>query len=119
MPKASRYEHYFQDVQHAFEALHDVLLPRGLYAELSILFVNNVRRPSELRDVVVELLIRKRGSVSPVWRASEGLRVPGRAKLRPLSSVLFFLMTRAAIDVEEKISLPGDDRSQRGARART
>ena len=118
MPKASRDERYFHDLQHAYEALHGVLLPRGLYAEASILLMVNLRRPSELRDVAIELVVRARAGGSPVWRASESLKVPGRMKLRSLSSVLFGLFMRAAYDIEAQISLPGDDRprSHGGAR---
>jgi hypothetical protein len=118
MPKASRDERYFHDIQHAYEALHSVLTPRGLYAEANLMLVVNLRRPSELRDVSVELVIRGRAGGSPVWRASETLRVPGRMKLRSVSSVLFGLFMRAAYDVEAQISLPGDDRPQRLGGAR-
>jgi hypothetical protein len=106
------------DLQHAYEILHDVLVPRGLYAESSLLLVVNLRRPAELRDVAIELVIRSRSGGSPVWRASESLKVPGRMKLRSLSSVLFGLMMRAAYDIEAQISLPGDDRPQRPGGAR-
>jgi hypothetical protein len=107
------------DLQHAYEILHDVLAPRGLYVESSVLVLVNLRRPAELRDVAVELVIRSRSGGSPVWRASESLRVPGRMKLRSLSSVLFGLFMRAAYDVEALILLPGDDRREPpgGARA--
>jgi hypothetical protein len=119
MPKAGRDERYMHDLQHAYEILHDVLAPRGLYAESTILLVVNLRRSGELRDVAIELVIRARAGGSPVWRASESLRVPGRMKLRSVASVLFGLMMRATYDVEAAISLPGDDRprSQGGARA--
>jgi hypothetical protein len=119
MPKASRDERYMHDLQHAYEIMHDVLAPRGLYAESTILLVVNLRRPGELRDVAIELVIRARAGGSPVWRASESLRVPGRMKLRSVAGALFGLMMRAAYDVEAAISLPGDDRPQRpgGARA--
>ncbi len=119
MPKASRDERYFHDLQHGHEVLQEILAPRGLYAESSVLLVVNLRRPAELRDVAVELVIRARAGGSPVWRASESLKVPGRMKLRSLSSVLFGLFMRAAYDVEATISLPGDDRPrpQGGARA--
>jgi len=117
MPKAS-YEHHFQDLQHAFEWLQDVMAPRGLYVESSILFLPRARRPAELWDVVVELVVRKRHAAQLVWRGTEGLRVPGRAKLRPVASVLFGLMTRAAIDIDEKYPLPsgGQSRGPGGAR---
>jgi hypothetical protein len=49
---------------------------------------------------------------------AETLKVPGRMKLRSVSSVLFGLMMRAAYDVEAAISLPGDDRSHRPGSAR-
>jgi hypothetical protein len=119
MPKASRDERYFHDLQNAYEIMHNVLAPRGLYAESSLLFVVSLRRPAELRDVAIELVIRARAGGSPVWRASESLKVPGRMKLRSVSSVLFGLFMRAAYDIEAQISLPGDDRPQRpgGARA--
>ena len=119
MPKASRDERYFHDLQHAYEILHGVLAPRGLYAEVGMTLLVNLRRSSELRDVAVELVIRARAGGSPVWRASESLRIPGRMKLRSLSSVLFGLAMRAAYDIEAQTSLPGDDRprSQGGARA--
>jgi len=68
--------------------------------------------------VVVELVIRGRAMGSPVWRAAEGLRVPGRMKLRSVASVLFGLFMRAAYDTEAAISLPGDDRPQPPGRAR-
>jgi len=119
VPKTARDERYFHDLQYAYEVLQDVLAPRGLYVESSVLTIVSLRRPRELRDVAVELVIRARAGGSPVWRASESLKVPGRMKLRSLSSVLFGLMLRAAYDVEAAISLPGDDRPQRpgGARA--
>jgi hypothetical protein len=81
--------------------------------------VVNLRRPAELRDVAIELVIRARAGGSPVWRASETLKVPGRMKLRSSSGVLFGLFMRAAYDIEAQISLPGDDRprSPGGARA--
>ena len=110
MPKASRDERYYHDLQHAYEVLHSVLAPRGLYAEVGMMLLVNMRRPAELRDVLVELVIRGRAIGSPVWRVAEGLRVPGRMKLRSVASVLFGLMMRAAYDVEAAISLPGDDR---------
>jgi hypothetical protein len=118
MPKAARDERYFHDLQHAYEALHSVLTPRGLYAEVGMMLLVNMRRPAELRDVSVELVIRGRAIGSPVWRVSEGLRVPGRMKLRSVASVLFGLMMRAAYDVEAAISLPGDERPQRPGGAR-
>jgi hypothetical protein len=118
MPKASRDERYFHDVQHAYEALNEVLSPRGLYAEVGILLVANLRRASELRDVSIELIIRSRAGGSPVWRASESLKVPGRMKMRSVASVLFGLMMRAAYDVEAQISLPGDDAPRGPGRAR-
>ena len=117
MPKAARNERYFHDLQHAYEALHSVLVPRGLYAEVGMTLLVNLRRPAELRDVVVELVIRGRAMGSPVWRVAEGLRVPGRMRLRSVASVLFGLMMRAAYDVEAAISLPGDERPQRPGRA--
>jgi hypothetical protein len=119
MPKASRDERYFHDLQHAYEALHSVLSPRGLYAEVGMILLVNMRRPAELRDISVELVVRGRAIGSPVWRVAEGLRVPGRMKLRSVSGVLYGLMLRAAYDIEAQISLPGDDRprSQGGARA--
>jgi hypothetical protein len=118
MPKASRDERYMHDLQHAYEALHSVLVPRGLYAEVNMMLQVNLRRPAELRDVVVELVIRGRAIGTPVWRVAEGLRVPNRMKLRSVASVLFGLMMRATYDIEAAISLPGDDRprSQGGAR---
>jgi len=119
MPKAARDERYFHDLQHAYEVLHEVLGPRGLYAETSLLLVVNLRRPGELRDVSIELIIRARAGGSPVWRAKESLRVPGRMKLRSTASVLFGLMMRATYDIEAQISLPGDDRSPSLGRART
>jgi hypothetical protein len=118
MPKASRDERYFHDLQHAYEALHSVLAPRGLYAEVGMMLLVNMRRPAELRDVSVELVIRGRAIGSPVWRVAETLKVPGRMKLRSVSSVLFGLMMRAAYDVEAAISLPGDDRPPRKGGAR-
>jgi hypothetical protein len=118
MPKAARDERYFHDLQHAYEVLHSVLAPRGLYAEVGMMLLVNMRRPAELRDVLVELVIRGRAIGSPVWRVAEGLRVPGRMKLRSVASVLFGLMMRAAYDVEAAISLPGDERPQRPGRAR-
>lgn len=119
MPKASRDERYFHDLQHAYEVLNEVLMPRGLYADVGIMLVVNLRRSSELRDVSIELLIRSRSGGSPVWRASEGLKVPGRMKMRSVSSVLFGLMMRAAYDIEAQISLPGDDHPRPRGRART
>jgi len=118
MPKASRDERYFHDLQYAYEALHSVLAPRGLYAEVGMMLLVNMRRPAELRDVSVELVIRGRAIGSPVWRVAETLKVPGRMKLRSVSSVLFGLMMRAAYDVEAAISLPGDDRPPRKGGAR-
>ncbi len=119
MPKASRDERYFHDLQHAYEVLHEILTPRGLYAEVGMVLLVNLRRPAELRDVAIELVIRGRAGGSPVWRVAEGLKVPGRMKLRSVASVLFGLMMRAAYDIEAAISLPGDDRPrpQGGARA--
>jgi len=118
MPKAARDERYFHDIQHAYESLHSVLAPRGLYAEVGMMLLVNMRRPAELRDISIELVIRGRAIGSPVWRVAETLKVPGRMKLRSVSSVLFGLMMRAAYDVEAAISLPGDDRprNQGGAR---
>jgi hypothetical protein len=107
------------DLQHAYEVLQEILAPRGLYAEANLLLVVNLRRPSELRDVALELVIRARTGGAPVWRAWESLKVPGRMKLRSVASVLFGLMMRAAYDIEAQISLPGDDRGKPpgGARA--
>jgi len=118
MPKAGRDERYFHDLQHAYEILRDVLEPRGLYAETALLLVVNLRRPGELRDVSIELIIRARDRGSPVWRASEGLKVPGRMKMRSVASALFGLMMRATYDIEAQISLPGDDRPLRPGGAR-
>ena len=118
MPKASRDERYFHDLQHAYEILHGVLAPRGLYAEVGMTLLVNLRRPSELRDVAVELVIRGRVIGSPVWRVAETLRVPGRMKLRSVASVLFGLMMRATYDIEAQISLPGDDAPRDPGRAR-
>jgi hypothetical protein len=118
MPKAARDERYMHDLQQAYEILHEVLTPRGLYAEVGMVLLVNLRRPAELRDVSVELVIRGRAVGSPVWRVAEGLRVPGRMKLRSVASVLYGLMLRAAYDVEAAISLPGDDRPQRPGGAR-
>ena len=118
MPKAARDERYFHDLQHAYEALHSVLTPRGLYAEVGMMLLVNMRRPAELRDVSIELVIRGRAIGSPVWRVAEGLRVPGRMKLRSLSGVLYGLMLRAAYDIEAQISLPGEDGPQRPGGAR-
>jgi len=118
MPKTARDERYFHDLQHAYEVLQDVLAPRGLYVESSVLTIVNLRRPRELRDLSVELVIRARSGGSPVWRASESLKVPGRMKLRSVASVLFGLFMRAAYDVEAQISLPGDDRPRQQGGAR-
>ena len=118
MPKASRDERYMHDLVQAYEVLHSVLVPRGLYAEVGMTLLVNLRRPSELRVVVVELVIRGRSMGSPVWRVAEGLRVPGRMKLRSVASVLFGLFMRAAYDLVAAISLPGDDRPQRPGGAR-
>ena len=118
MPKASRDERYMHDLVQAYEVLHSVLVPRGLYAEVGMTLLVNLRRPAELRDVVVELVIRGRAMGSPVWRVAEGLRVPGRMKLRSVASVLFGLFMRAAYDIEAAISLPGDERPQRPGGAR-
>jgi len=119
MPKASRDERYMHDLQHAYEVLHEIIAPRGLYAESTLLLVVNLRRPAELRDVAVELVIRARAGGSPVWRANESLKVPGRMKLRSVAGALFGLMMRAAYDIEAQISLPGGDRREPpgGARA--
>lgn len=119
MPRSSRYEHHFQDLQYAYESLHDVLAPRGLYVEVSLMLVANIRRPGELRDVSIEFIVRSRSSDSIVWRASESLRVPGRAKMRSLAGVLFGLMMRATIDLDDKHPLPGSNSSSRQGRART
>jgi hypothetical protein len=118
MPKASRDERYFHDLQHAYEVLNEVLSPRGLYAETALLLVASLRRPGELRDVSIELVIRARAGGSPVWRAVESLRIPGRMKLRSVASVLFGLMMRATYDIEAQISLPGDDAPGPSGRAR-
>jgi hypothetical protein len=106
------------DLVQAYEVLHSVLVPRGLYAETNLMLMVNLRRPSELRDVVVELVVRGRAIGSSVWRVAEGLRVPGRMKLRSLSGVLYGLMLRAAYDIEAQISLPGEDGPQRPGGAR-
>jgi len=119
MPRQGRYEHYFQDLQHAYESLQDVLIPRGLYVELSILLASVLRHPKELKDVSIELVVRSRAHGSIVWRASESLRVPGKAKLRSIASVLFGLMMRAAIDIDEKPPLPGSGQSRLPGGART
>jgi hypothetical protein len=119
MPRTSKYDHYFHDLQYAYEELQGLLAPRGMYAEVSLLLVANPRRPGELRDVSLEFVVRSRSRESIVWRASESLRVPGRSKMRSIASVLFGMMMRAAIDIEGGPPLPGDDRSQRGVRART
>jgi len=118
MPKAARDERYFHDLHHAYEVLQDVLAPRGLYAETGIQLVASIRRPGELRDVSIELMIRTRAGNSPVWRAVESLRVPGRMKLRSAASVLFGLMMRATYDIEAQIPLPGDDAPRDPGRAR-
>ena len=118
MPNASRDERYMHDLVQAYEFLHSVLVPRGLYAEVGVTLLVNLRRPSELRDIAVELVIRGRTMGSPVWRVAEGLRVPGRMKLRSVSSVLYGLFMRAAYDVEAAISLPGDDQPRRSGGAR-
>jgi len=118
MPKASRDERYFHDLQHAYEMLHEVLSPRGLYVETVLLPVVSLRRPGELRDVSIELIIRARAGGSPVWRAAESLRIPGRMKMRSVASALFGLMMRAAYDIEAQISLPGDDHPRDLGRAR-
>jgi hypothetical protein len=75
MPKAARDERYFHDLQHAYEVLHSVLAPRGLYAEVGMMLLVNMRRPAELRDVLVELVIRGRAIGSPVWRVGGSSRV--------------------------------------------
>jgi hypothetical protein len=106
------------DLVQAYEVLHSVLAPRGLYAEVGMTLLVNLRRPSELRDVAIELIVRGRAIGSPVWRMSEGLKVPGRMKLRSVASVLFGLMMRAAYDIEAAISLPGDDRPRSPGGAR-
>jgi hypothetical protein len=106
------------DLQHAYEVLYGIIAPRGLYAETNLMLMVNLRRPGELKDLSVELVIRARAGGSPVWRASEGLRIPGRMKLRSVAGALFGLMMRAAYDVEAQISLPGDDRPQRQGGAR-
>jgi len=118
MPKASRDERYFHDLQHAYETLYSVLSPRGLYAEVGMMLLVNMRRPAELRDISVELVVRGRAIGSPVWRVAETLRVPGRMKLRSVASVLFGLMMRATYDIEAQISLPGDDAPRDPGRAR-
>jgi hypothetical protein len=106
------------DLQQAYEVLHGVLMPRGLYAETNLMLMVNLRRPGELKDLSVELVIRSRTGGSPVWRASETLRVPGRMKLRSVATVLFGLFMRAAYDIEAQISLPGDDRPRSPGGAR-
>jgi len=118
MPKASRDERYMHDLVQAYEVLHSVIVPRGLYAEVGMALQVNLRRPSELRDVVVELVIRGRAIGTPVWRVAEGLRVPGRMRLRSVSSALYGLMMRAAYDIEAQIPLPGGARPQRPGGAR-
>jgi len=118
VPGRNSYEHSFQDLQHAFEFLQGVLAPRGLFVDVSILFVDNLRT-NELRDVSVELIVRRRASGHVVWRGVDGLRVPGRAKLRSVATSLFGLMMRAAIDVEEALPLPGGGSSKPQGRART
>jgi len=119
MPKAARDERYFHDLQHAYEILSEVLSPRGLYADVGMMLVVNLRRSSDLRDVAIELVIRSRSGGSPVWRASESLKIPGRMKMRSVASALFGLMMRATYDIEAQISLPGDDRPRDQGRART
>jgi hypothetical protein len=98
--------------------LYSVLSPRGLYAEVGMMLLVNMRRPAELRDISVELVVRGRAIGSPVWRVAETLRVPGRMKLRSVASVLFGLMMRATYDIEAQISLPGDDAPRDPGRAR-
>jgi len=119
MPRASRNERYMHDLQHVYESLYDVLAPRGLYPEAFLLLVVNLRRPGELRDVAIELVVRARAGGSPVWRAHDSLRVPGRMKLRSLADALCGLMLRATYDIEALVPLPGSDRErhQGGARA--
>jgi hypothetical protein len=95
-----------------------VLSPRGLYAEVGMMLLVNMRRPAELRDISVELVVRGRAIGSPVWRVAETLRFPGRMKLRSVASVLFGLMMRATYDIEAQISLPGDDAPRDPGRAR-
>jgi len=118
MPRGGRDERYMHDLIQSYEHLHSVLTPRGFYAEVGMALLVNTRRPSELRDVSVELVVRGRAIGTPVWRASEGLKIPGRMKLRSVANVLFGLFTRAAYDIEAAISLPGDDRPQQPGGAR-
>ena len=47
MPKASRDERYMHDLVQAYEVLHSVLVPRGLYAEVGMTLLVNLRRPAE------------------------------------------------------------------------
>jgi hypothetical protein len=119
VPKASQDERYMHDLQQVYQVLHEVLAPRGLYAETSLMLVVNLRRPADLRDLSIELVIRARAGGSPVWRAHDSLRVPGRMKLRSVASVLCGLMLRATYDIEALISLPGSEgrHHQGGARA--
>jgi len=118
MPKTASDERYFHDLQQVYKSLHDVLVPRGLYAEVGMMLLVSQRRPSELRDIVVELVIRGRAIGTPVWRVAEGLRVPGRMKLRSVATVLCGLMLRATYDIEASIPLPGGDRPRRSGGAR-
>jgi len=118
MPRTRFEERYFHDLVQAYETLHDVLTPRGFYADVKMTLLANLRRPSELRDVVVELVVRGRTVETPVWREAESLKTPGRTRLRSVASVLFGLMMRATYDIESLIPLPGDDPPQEPGRAR-
>jgi len=118
MPKTGKDERYMHDLVQAYEALHSVLTPRGFYVEVGMALLVNMRRPSELRDVVVELSVRGRAISTPVWRMAESLRVPGRMKMRSVASVLFGLMMRATYDIESLVPLPGEDRPQEPGGAR-
>jgi len=111
MPRIGKGERYMHDLVQAYENLHSVLTPRGLYAEVGMALLVNMRRPSELRDVVVELSVRGRAIGTPVWRAAEGLKIPGRMKLQSVSNVLFGLFMRATYDIESLVPLPGGDRT--------
>jgi hypothetical protein len=118
MPKASRNERYMHDLQHVYMSLHEVLAPRGLYPEASLMLVTNLRYSGNLRDVAIELVIRSRVGGTPVWRAHESLRVPGRMKLRSVADALCGLMLRATYDIEAQISLPGSAQDRQPGRAR-
>jgi len=118
MPRTRFEERYFNDLVEAYEALHDVLTPRGFYADVKMTLLVNLRRPSELRDVVVELSVRGRSIETPVWRMADSLKVPGKMKLRSVANVLFGLMMRATYDIESLVPLPGDDVTNDPGRAR-